>query len=230
MPADLSSYLDRFVVAGGIIMFVLVPLSIISLGMIVQGFVRLRNGRVAPQSLVDTAKKVSSAEEYGAFRQSLIGHGAALAHATLDHLKSWEKGRPMDLDENPAPIEMAVDRLYQSLTLLGTIYTVAPLLGLLGTIMGMMDCFYEFANNAERDMRLLTVGINEALVTTMWGLSIAIPTYVFAAILRGRVFRYERDRIPEALIEILNSCADFALAKSGGASPKAPRSAPVSDG
>ena len=91
------------------------------------------------------------------------------------------------------------------LNTLGTIAGVAPLMGLLGTVMGIIKAFNAIYEGGMGDPRLLSGGISEALITTAAGLSVAIPSYIAYRYLRGRVDRIvsqmERDvvRFADAL-------------------------------
>jgi biopolymer transport protein ExbB len=132
-------------------------------------------------------------------------------------LDAVEKNPSWRLEENPGLVEAAADRLYHKLTPLSVIYTIAPLMGLLGTILGMSDTFFEFAQMGQnREISQLSTGINQALITTMWGLMIAIPAYVFSSVLRHKVFAYEKDILPSRLAEILNACRQYAGSGQAG--------------
>ena len=208
----MQSYFDQYIQAGGVMMFVLIPLSALTLGFILQGFISLRPSRIVPQGLVDAAKGVTTPTDYAAFRQGLPSLPHILARVTLGYLEAAEKGEPCHPEENPGPLDAAVDQMYHQITPLGVIYTIAPLIGLLGTILGMMNTFLAFQLN--QDIEVLSEGIMKALVTTMWGLMIAIPAYVFAAVLRNKIFDYEKNAIPAAVVEVMAVCAPFAAQKA----------------
>ena len=97
----------------------------------------------------------------------------------------------------------AVDEMYDGVVMLSTIYTITPLLGLLGTILGLRTTFYDFAIRQEKSISALSVGIQEALITTMWGLFIAVPAYVAVQWLQSIIRRYERRELPAAVREAL---------------------------
>jgi biopolymer transport protein ExbB/TolQ len=66
----------------------------------------------------------------------------------------------------------------------------------------MIRTFYEFSQSQSRSVDELSQGINEALVTTMWGLIIAVPAYLFVSLFRQRLYRYENDRIPSQVRDL----------------------------
>lgn len=209
MQIDQSTLLYRYVIAGGIMMVALIPLSIFALGYIIQAFIRLRRAKIAPDRIVSSAQGIASVEEFEHFRDELEKGDSALARMAFGCIRAAERGETVLIDENPAPVEHELDRLYHGLTPLVVVYTIAPLIGLLGTILGLMNTFYQYAVVRQQDLEVLSVGINEALVTTMWGLVIAIPTYVFTALIRGKIFHYEKNVFPHALDKILSVCSAY---------------------
>ena len=103
----MQSYFDQYIQAGGVMMFVLIPLSALTLGFILQGFISLRPSRIVPQGLVDAAKGVTTPTDYAAFRQGLPSLPHILARVTLGYLEAAEKG---ELDE--VLTKALVDGLY----------------------------------------------------------------------------------------------------------------------
>ena len=92
-------------------------------------------------------------------------------------------------------------RLFSGLNTLGTLAQIAPLLGLLGTVIGMIRSFIVFANTAAPTPSQLAAGISEALVNTGGGLVVAILAYVFRSILRAKAdgIALHADRVRESL-------------------------------
>jgi biopolymer transport protein ExbB len=204
----MQSYFERFVLDGGIMMVFLIPTSILALGYAIHGFIALRREKIAPRALIERARHLQTEAERRDFREALRNDSSPLGQV-VDRVLAHPKGNPGD---GEAALEEAVaavaDRLDHQTMPLAVIYTVAPLMGLLGTILGMMRTFYEFAVREERSVALLSEGINEALVTTMWGLFIAIPAYLFLSIFRHRIFLYEKDILPEAARLIVPACSE----------------------
>lgn len=218
-----QSYFNLYVVRGGVCMIALVPLSVYTLGLVIQSYISLRQSRVAHRGVVLAAKAIASAADYAAFRQNLAAHHSALARIALAYLDAAERGQPSHPDDNSRPIEDETDRLYQSLSPLVTSYIIAPLIGVLGTTIGIIRTFEQFATEGRRDMTALVRAIDVALITTMWGLFIAVPAYFFNALLQARIFRYERDVLPAAAREILKACAPFIAPRRSAADSPVPR-------
>jgi biopolymer transport protein ExbB len=117
------------------------------------------------------------------------------------------------LEDEGRHVAQDLDRF---LNTLGTIAGVAPLMGLLGTVTGIIKAFNAIYEGGMGDPRLLSGGISEALITTAAGLSVAIPSYIAYRYLRGRVDRIvsqmERDviRFADALNDRTQTATESA--------------------
>ena len=102
-----------------------------------------------------------------------------------------------------------VHRLERFLNTLGTIVSVAPLLGLLGTVVGMIELFLAILDNGIGDVTQLAGGIGTALICTAAGMIVAIPSQIFHRYFRGRVLEYviEMEKQAHALIDTLDAGA-----------------------
>jgi len=112
---------------------------------------------------------------------------------------------------------LEIPQLERNLAVLGTIAVIAPLLGLLGTVTGMIKSFTTIALEGTGDPQQLAGGISEALLTTATGLTIAIPTMVAYNYFDARVSRFVLE-IQQVSTEIINS---LLLGRSGGGSAEA---------
>jgi biopolymer transport protein ExbB len=108
-------------------------------------------------------------------------------------LKTWEENRNKDQETLELKVGESIlretPRLQRSLTLLKIISVVAPLLGLLGTVTGMINTFQAITLFGTGDPKLMAGGISQALVTTVLGLSVAIPTVLLHTAVNGRARR-----------------------------------------
>jgi len=216
MPIEISEFthaigtrFDEYVLRGGICMALLVPLSVFTLGVIIQRFLDLRRSCVIPPRLVEIACAIGNPDEFATFREKLVTDDRPLAQVLLSYIEAGERGEPVHPDINREPIEDSADRLYQSLTPLSTAYVVAPLLGVLGTTIAIMGTFKQFAIAGQRDMTALVLAIDQSLVSTMWGLFIAVPAYYCFALLQRRIHHYERDTLPALSKQIIRKLAPF---------------------
>jgi biopolymer transport protein ExbB len=173
--------------AGGWVMLPIIGCSIIAASIILERLWTLQPKRVLP---VDLAKRVRDwvsndaldAEHLQRLHQSsplgqMLAAGLANRHATRDVIKEGieDAGRH------------AVHELERYLSPLGTIASISPLLGLLGTVIGMIKVFAAIQANGVGNPGVLAGGISEALITTAAGLTVAIPALIAYRYLRARV-------------------------------------------
>ena len=111
-------------------------------------------------------------------------------------LKTNLRGKALEMSDN---IKLAMDRakaaeiegLENSLPLLGTIVAASPFLGLLGTVWGIMEAFLEIRARGSAHIMVVAPGITDALISTVYGLLVAIPALVFNNLLRSRIIGIE---------------------------------------
>lgn len=111
-------------------------------------------------------------------------------------LKSTANPNAMELAEN---IKLSMERtktteiagLESGLPILGTIVTASPFLGLLGTVWGIMEAFLEIRARGSAHITVVAPGISDALITTVYGLLVAIPALIFNNLLRSRIIKLD---------------------------------------
>jgi biopolymer transport protein ExbB len=204
----MENLFDRWVLSGGIMMVPLILCSLLTVGFMLQWVIRLSRRRLVPPALLAQARQAGNAASRRPFILSLRDSPSPLGRGVWYALKDFAgRDRSPDLAEVDALVEEAtaqtVDDLYDRLGMLTSIYTIAPLLGLMGTILGMMKTFTDFGVRQEKSIEVLSVGIQEALVTTLWGLGIAIVAFLAAQWCQSRIRRYERQDLPVALRQIV---------------------------
>jgi len=169
----------------------LILCSVVGLALVIERLVSLRSRRVLPPQLLDEVMAVS--------RNSLPAHdvvnklaensvlGAVLAaglRAVIAEPRITERGLRQAFESAG---RVAAQQLERYLNALGTIAAAAPLLGLLGTVVGMIEIFGAQAPTGASNPAALAHGISVALYNTAFGLIIAIPTLMFYRYFRGRV-------------------------------------------
>lgn len=183
-------------------MVFLIPCSLLAVAYIIQGFINLRRNKLLPPDLVNRALNIKTQADLKSIETEVQRVDSLFSRIMRRLLLSrQQKIQPAEsLDDI---IEDEISRLYQRNSQLAVIYTVAPLLGLLGTIIGMMKAFHLFSAMSNPSVTQLGRGIDEALITTMWGLFIAIPSFVVLSLFRYRLFSYEREIIPLLMEKIM---------------------------
>lgn len=179
----------EIVQAGGLLMWPITACSVVAVAIILERLWALREKRVLPVSVANhvvellqrdqiDAKQIQDVHQSSPFGQVLAA-GLAYRYASRDLLKEVieDTGRH------------AVHELERYLSTLGTIAAISPLLGLLGTVSGMIHSFTAITTDGVPNPAVLAHGISEALVATAAGLTVAIPSLIAYRYLRGRVER-----------------------------------------
>ncbi|MBU2755071.1 MotA/TolQ/ExbB proton channel family protein [Acidithiobacillus sp. CV18-2] len=172
---------------GGFVLPILILAAILALAIVGNRFWVLRRARVVPQGLVERVADMVEAGKLPQVVKQLYENDTPLARILLVALQ--QVGQPRDAIkeavEDAGRHEMA--HLDRYLNFLGSIAGVAPLLGLLGTVFGIMHAFAAIGAVGMGDPKALAGGIAEALITTAAGLIVAIPSLLFYRYFRGRV-------------------------------------------
>lgn len=210
---DTTNLLDEYVIQGGVTMLALVPLSMYTLSIIIQKSLELRQKKVICKNLIQQAKAVRDQKSFQAFYNSLENHPSLLATIIKDYIDEGARGESTDPKENLVPIDNQAEILYQSLSPISTAYIIGPLIGVLGTTVGIMATFRQFAIAGKRDMAALVSAIDKSLITTMWGLIIAVPAYFAYALLQNKIFNYERKIFPKILAEVMPALSPYIIKK-----------------
>ncbi len=173
----------QFLISGGPLMVPIGLCSVAALAIIIERSVSLARTRVLPAEVLPGAIAALNSES-----QASLG-ASELARVLMSGLDASEKGAGEMSDVLNEAIEMAVLRLEHTLTWLGSIAAISPLLGLLGTVLGMIEVFAELMNASGAEVSSLAGGISQALVTTAAGLSVAIPSLLFHNHFERRIAR-----------------------------------------
>ena len=171
--------------------------SIAALALIIERFSSLRLSRVAPIRLLDEVISVTRAHLPSPDVVNKLAENSVLGTVLAAGLRAVIAEPRITESSLRATFESAgraaVHRLERYLNTLGTIASAAPLLGLMGTVIGMIEIFGSQAPTGGNNPALLAHGISVALYNTAFGLLIAIPTLMFYRYFRGRVDAYAID-------------------------------------
>jgi biopolymer transport protein ExbB len=172
---------------GGYTLLAILAMSVIGLAEAVYCFWALREARILPRTLVRLASDPAPRPE--AVEEACRETGGPFAHVLRTVLAS----RELPPGEAEPVIEAAgreaAHALSRGVLVLEVIAAVAPLLGLLGTVLGMQEAFGEIGAQGVREIAGLPEGISKALLTTIAGLIVAIPSYILYSTFERRVER-----------------------------------------
>jgi biopolymer transport protein ExbB len=175
--------------AGGPFMAPIILCSIAAVGILLERLWTLQRKRVLPEDLI---KKLSSFAEGGQVTPKIIEaleKNSPLGRVLAAALANRDRGREIMMERVQDTGRHVVHELERFLNTLGTIASISPLLGLLGTVTGIIRAFNAVMLGGMGDPRLLAGGISEALITTAGGLAVAIPSFIAYRYLRGKVER-----------------------------------------
>jgi len=172
---------------GGLMLLPIVLCSIVALGIIVERFWSLKRNKILPPDLVPQVWKLSREEKLDAMAIRRLKVGSPLGAILATGLANSRFGREIMKESIEEVGRQVAHDLERYLTALGTISAITPLLGLLGTVVGMIKVFSAIMSQGVGDPSVLAGGISEALITTAAGLAVAIPSLMFHRYFEGRV-------------------------------------------
>jgi len=177
----------EFFEKGGLMLLPIILCSIVALGIIVERFWSLKRNKILPPDLVPQVWKLSREEKLDAMAIRRLKVGSPLGAILAAGLSNSRFGREIMKESIEEVGRQVAHDLERYLTALGTISAITPLLGLLGTVVGMIKVFAAIMSQGVGDPSVLAGGISEALITTAAGLAVAIPSLMFHRYFEGRV-------------------------------------------
>jgi len=173
--------------AGGWLMLPIIACSVVATTIVAERLWTLRRGRVLPKNLVAQIWKMHRKGNLTNAHINTLRQGSPLGRILAAGLVNRFHSREVMKEAIEEVGRQVVFELERYLNTLGTIASIAPLLGLLGTVVGMIKVFSAIVTAGVGNPTVLAGGISEALITTAAGLSVAIPTLMFHRYFAGRV-------------------------------------------
>jgi biopolymer transport protein ExbB len=169
----------EFIKAGGWVMWPLLAFSIVTVGIVLERLWVLRASRIAPSGLLEEVWGLVRNEELDADRLAGLRDESPLGRILAAGLVNARHGRDIMKESIVDTAAHEVHDMQRFLNLLGSIAMISPLLGLLGTVLGMVEMFNSLVLAGNGNTALLAAGIGKALYTTVAGLMVAIPATFF---------------------------------------------------
>lgn len=190
---------------GGIFIAPILFCSVIAVAIFVERLLSLRRKRVVPAALVRNLEELVANGDLLAAKELLGQSRAAIVRVLAVGLRVAGQPRDIIKDHLEEVGRQEVAGLERFVDTLGTIAGVSTLLGLLGTISGMIEIFAVISTQTTVDPGTLAGGISEALITTMAGLSVAIPAIVMHRYLLNRTngLTLEMERLSTRFMDLL---------------------------
>jgi biopolymer transport protein ExbB len=177
----------ELLVAGGWLMVFIIFSSVVVLAICIERLYTLNPRKISPPHLIATVWKQLKRGELDAARLRTLRQSSPLGRILAAGLGNAYHGREVMKESIEEAAAHVVHELQKYLNTLGTIAAVAPLLGLLGTVLGMIKVFAEIMTQGTGNASALAGGISEALITTAAGLTVAIPALIMHRYFVGRI-------------------------------------------
>lgn len=193
----------EFIKAGGWLMIPLILCSIISLAICIERMMRLKKSQIIPKNL---ANEILARAQSGTLnlqdQKSLFA--SSLGKVLQKGYMFKNKGADFAQKQMQTEASVQIASLEKNINFLGTIGSIAPLLGLLGTVLGIIQAFLAVNTGGVTDPALLAQGVSKALITTAAGMIIAIPVLM--------AYRYFQRVIVEYVVEMEQQATIFHAA------------------
>ncbi|WP_151704521.1 MotA/TolQ/ExbB proton channel family protein [Nitrincola alkalilacustris] len=173
--------------AGGWLMIPILACSVVSLAICIERLWFLKKRHVIPAGLLGDVWELVRGGNMTPEHMRQIKQGSPLGSIIVAGLNNAKHGREIMKESIQEAASHVIHDLERYLSSLGSIAAITPLLGLLGTVIGMIKVFTEIMIQGTGNVGVLAGGISEALITTAAGLSIAIPTLVMHRYFQRRI-------------------------------------------
>ena len=191
--------------AAGWPIYFLLAVSIIAVALIIERFMILRKEKIVPGGLLE--KVLAAYQKQGVSEDMLekLSQDSPLGQVLASGLRNYKSSRYVMKDAIEEAGSAVAHELERFLTTLGTIATISPLMGLFGTVVGMIEIFNSQSPTGSNPQELAH-GISVALYNTAFGLVIAIPAMIFFRHFRGRVegFVVEMEQQAAKLVDVVH--------------------------
>ena len=179
---------------GGPVMWVILGCSIFGLGIFLERLLTLRRDKILPRKFLIALEDLLSDQKISEAETLCKQNASPVANIVYAGVKRHKKPREQIKEGIEEVGKQEVLSLSKYIRALGTIAHISPLLGLLGTVLGMTEVFQVITSEGVGNAQSLAGGISKALITTVAGLVVAIPTLV--------AYRYLSARVKEFVTEI----------------------------
>ena len=197
----------EFFQAGGWLMLPILLSSIIAMAIIMERSLSLRSIRVVPRSAIKLARALAKMQNIPVEELAKLRKHSLVGKVLVNVLDNHQQPRYMIRENVEEAGRHAVHEMERYMTTLGTISTITPLMGLLGTVLGMIQVFAVITDVGIGNPTDLAGGISQALITTAAGISVAIITLIFHRYFKAKIDDHitvmEKESL--SLIEIVNA-------------------------
>lgn len=183
-----------FIDKGGIMMYPLIVCSVLALAVVIERGVVLRRPKIMNSDIISVINNINGPEDIQLARNICRSNKGSFANiiASALEIRGGKRDDVKEAIEDQGRQE--IRSLERGLGILETIASVSPLIGLLGTVLGMIKVFAVINEKGLGEVASLSGGISEALITTVVGLFVAIPALIF--------FNYFTNKVENIVLDI----------------------------
>ena len=176
---------------GILIWIMLIACSIVSVALTVDSFINIREKKIAPQELVDAVRTAMSQGDLMKAMQHCEEHPGPLAHVLTAGFSNVKEGYEVIQDSVSIVADLEAEKMLQRVTYLSVISNTTPMLGLIGTVQGMIYAFFNLGTQAAgaAQQAMLAVNISHGLWATAVGLGTAVPATIFFYFFKNKAMR-----------------------------------------
>ncbi len=222
--------------SGGAVGYVILGLSVLALALIIMHLVQIRRGALIPAAQLEHLDEVLAQGRVNAALEYCLNpdHDSYLTRILAAGITRYQKSAFGAFEIKNAIEEAGEDqtaRLYRSTDALGVIGSIAPLLGLLGTVLGMVGAFETLSRTATPNHEQLASNISLALVTTLMGLILAIPCIALYRYFGNRIDAFASEaalEIERLVLHLESTGVSRPAGPTARPKPAAPAAAPTS--
>lgn len=185
--------------AGGWVMVPIITLAVVATAIVIERFWSLRRKEVLPAGLGEEVREWARGRQLDPSHIEVLRRNSPLGEILAAALDMRYRPREMIKERVEDVARHVVHQLERFMNTLGSIASVSPLLGLLGTVFGMIQMFLKILTTGVGDVNALAGGIGQALISTAGGLCVAIPAVMFHRYFRGRIAEYVVDMEKQAI-------------------------------
>jgi biopolymer transport protein ExbB len=172
---------------GGWVMIPIGIMSVFTIYLVIDIYLRTSNKRLVPDAEMEKARSLFMAGDYVNCYQEMKGNPSAFNNCVKYGLSYVGKGKEQTEEALIVEVSRENNRLQNRINYLSVIGVCSPMVGLVGTVVGMMGAFQELGESGAGNASALSAHIGEVLVATAAGLFIAIPAFMFFYMLRNRL-------------------------------------------
>lgn len=166
------------IVSGGWLMLPIIICSIITIAITIERFWTLNPAKIAPRNQLGQVWNWIQTNQMDSEKLKELRRSSPLGRILASGLSNSRHGREIMKDSIEEAASQVIHEMERYLNILGTVANISPLLGLLGTVFGMITVFNAIMLQGTGDASVLAGGISQALITTAAGLSVAIPAMI----------------------------------------------------